>query len=153
MLEEFKEAMSEGSDDIEVDAVFIDNTTGNFILVASTEIPILAQDKPPSGDDPQEMEEYFYEYQDEWEDAFNGGLVGDVGITGPVTTELYQVERLVAGDAVLHMTISVSALNATITMDTLWIIKGNSAFFIALMGDSLSQKTIDALKESITFEE
>jgi len=151
MLDQFKESMSEGSDDIEVDAVYLDNSMGNFIIVASMDMPLLIKDKPPSGDDPQEMEEWFYEYQDEWEEAFNSSFVGDVGMAGAVTTELYQVERLAVGDAVLHMTISVSALNTTMTMDTLWIMKGRSAFFIALMGESPSSQTIEALKESISF--
>jgi hypothetical protein len=153
MLDEFKETMSESSEDIEVNELFVDSTQSNFIIVASMDIPPSLTDNPPSGDDPEEMEDWFYEHEEEWQDAFSGGLVEGMGGTGAsLDSDTFEVERLATGDAVLHMATTVSVMNASFTIDTLWIIKGNSAFFMAVMGLNPGSDTAEYLKNNVSFE-
>ena len=154
MVEDLKKTMSEGSEDIEIDEIYIDDSMTNFVIVASMDIPpSLASDTPP-GDDPEEMEQWFYETKDEWVEAFNLGLVegaGGVGMSANV--DVYEVERLATGDAVLHIATTIDLMQASFKIDVLWIIKGNSAFFVVVEGLNPGAKTLESLKESITFEE
>lgn len=153
LFDDFNETMKEGSEDIEVDELFVDNGQTNFIIVASMDMPPTIGEKPPSGDDPEEMEQWFYDNRDEWEDAFNSSFTEGTGGMGSVESDLFQVERLATGDAVLHMATTVGFMNDSIAVETLWAIKGRTVFFIALMGKSPSSQTVESLKESITFEE
>ncbi len=152
LFDEFNDSMKEGSGDIAAEALFVDNSQSNFVMVASMDMPPAIGEKPPSGDDPEEMEEWFYDNRDEWEEAFNTSFAEGLGGMGSVDADLYQVERLATGDAVLHMATSVSLMDTSFNVETLWIIKERSVFFIAIMGTDTGSQTVESLKESVTFE-
>ena len=154
MVDELKDTMSEGSEDIEIDEIYIDDSTTNFVIVASMDIPPSLGSDTPSGEDPEEMEEWFYDNKGEWVEAFNTGLVqGAGGLGASAGIDLYEVERLVSGDAALHIATTIDLGQASFIVDTLWIIKGDSAFFVVVEGLNPGAKTLESLKESITFEE
>ena len=126
----------------------------NFVIVASMDIPPSLGSDTPSGEDPEEMEEWFYETKDEWVEAFNLGFVegaGGMGVSANI--DVYEVEHLVSGDAALHIATTIDLMQASFQLDALWIIKGNSAFFVVVEGLNPGAKTLESLKESITFEE
>ncbi|MEW6554400.1 MAG: hypothetical protein AB1384_08955 [Actinomycetota bacterium] len=154
LVDELKEAVESSSDteDVEVDYVFTDASESNFIFVARRDIPVtLSTDAPPSGD-PEAVEEWYYENQDEWIEE----LRAEIAMSGIISSEvaLYEVERLATGDATLHMAMTASGFNTpTLYIDILWIIKGDTAFFILVEGLNSNPKTIDFLKENITFKE
>lgn len=151
MLDELKKSLQSGSDEIVLDQVFMDATMTNFIIVAHQDIPVSLGSDTPSGDDPEEMEEWFYENKEEWIDAFNTGIIEGSGV--PSEIDLYQVERLATGDAVLHMVTTLDLMGTAFTVETLWVIKGRSAFFLMVEGLNPGSDTVDFLKENITFQE
>jgi hypothetical protein len=149
LLDEMDEAMEASQEDIEVDALFVDASISNFVIVAHQNVPVSFGSDTPSGDDPEEMEAWFYEHEDEWVDAFNAGIMAGAGV--PSGIDLYQVERLATGDAVLHMATSIDVMDTSFKVETLWVIKGRTAFFIMVEGLSPRSDTIEFLKENITF--
>jgi hypothetical protein len=149
MMDELKDTMEESSQDIVVDELFNDASMTNFIIVAHQDIPSTFGSDTPSGDDPEEMEEWFYEHKQEWIDAFNSGIIEGAGV--PSGIDLYQVERLATGDAVLHMNTSLDVMGTTFVVETLWVIKGRTAFFILAEGLNPGKDTVEFLKENVTF--
>lgn len=152
LLDELKETMEAGSEDIAVDGLYMDAAMTNFLIVAHQDMSSLLGTDAPSGEDPEEMEEWFYANKDEWVEAFNTGIIEGAGM--PSEVDLYQVERLATGDAVLHMatSIAVPGMGTSLKIESLWIIKERTAFLVMLQGLSPSQDTIEFLKENITFE-
>jgi hypothetical protein len=149
VYDELNKSMDAESEDIEIDYLFVDNTQSNFVIVAREDIPTTFSSDAPPSDDPEAMEEWFNENKDEWVDAFEEG----VALGGGMSSELdvYEVERLAVGDAVLHMAMSVGVMNTPFYIDTLWIVKGDTAFFILIEGLNKNPDTVEFLKENITF--
>ncbi|MDD3718454.1 MAG: hypothetical protein PHP28_07315 [Actinomycetota bacterium] len=151
LVDDLKDTMKAGSEGIDLDELYVDATMTNFIIVAHQDIPItFGSDKPPV-DDPEAMERWFHEYKDEWVGAFNAGIVEGAGI--PVDIDIYEVERLTAGDAALHMTTRIDALGTPFMVDTLWVIKEGTAFFILVEGLDSGSEAIEFLRDNISFEE
>ncbi len=151
LVEELKETMEEGDDDIVVDKLLIDAGMSNFVIAVHSDIPVSPAVDTPSGDDPEEMEEWFYDNEDEWVESFNTGIIEGAGV--PSEIDLYQVERLATGDAVLHMVTSLDMMGTPFTVEVLWVIKGRTAFAVILEGLSIENDTVEFLKENIAFAE
>lgn len=149
MISEVEELMESELEDFELDYLWIDDSMSNVIFIYHMDIPAFSTGAPPS-DDPDEMEEWFYENEEEWVDEFETGAVLQGGLAPD--TNLYQVERLTTGDAVLHMAMSMNMMNTPYYTDILVIIKGDTAFFIRLEGLSNNLKTVEFLEQNITFE-
>jgi len=151
VVDDLKETMDTGTDDVEIDYLFADASMSNFVIVARQDIPtVFSSDAPPS-DDPEAMEEWYYENKDEWVDAFKEGIAMGGGISSDM--DIYEVEQMATGDPVLHMAMTMQVMNTPFYLDTLWIVKGDSAFFILVEGLNKNPKTIEFLKENITFKE
>jgi hypothetical protein len=145
---EMQESMETEEDDIVLDAVFFDSTGQNFIMVLHEDV--LFQDVP-SGDDPEEMEQYFLDNEQELSEEFNTSIISS-GAGGSMLEE-YEVGRLAAGDAYLHMVTSVDMMGATLKLDSMWIFKGDSAFAIVITGvNPRSAEIVEFFEENITFE-
>lgn len=151
VVDDLKETMDTGTDDVEIDYLFTDASMSNFVIVARQDIPtVFSSDAPPS-DDPEAMEEWYYENEDEWVDAFKEGIAMGGGISSDM--DIYEVEQMATGDPVLHMAMTMQVMNTPFYLDTLWIVKGDSAFFIIVEGLNRNPDTIEFLKENITFKE
>jgi hypothetical protein len=151
LVDDLKESMDTESEDIEIDYLFVDDSMVNFVIVARQDIPTAFSSDAPPTDDPEKMEEWYYDNKDEWVDAFNEGVALGGGISSELQT--YEVERLATGDAVLHMAIAIEVMSTPFYLDTLWIVKGDSAFFILVEGMNSNPDTVEFLKENITFKE
>jgi hypothetical protein len=152
VYEELKGAMEGSSDteDVDLDYLFTDESESNIVIVVRRDIPTTFSSDAPPTDDPEAMEEWYNANQDEWVED----LKTEVAMSGIISSEvdLYEVERLATGDAVLHVAMTAKGYNTpNLYIDTLWIIKGDTAFFILIEGLNKNAKTIDFLKENVTF--
>jgi hypothetical protein len=142
-----KESM-EGEDDIELEAVFYDSTGQNIVMVLHEDV--LFRDTP-SGDDPEEMEQYLLDNKEEISREFNTGIMEGGG--GTTTLDVYEVGRLAAGDAYLYMVTSVDMMGATLRLDSMWIFKGDSAFAVIISGaNPRAAEIVEFLEDNIAFE-
>jgi len=151
LLDDFEETMKSSPEEIRMDEIYVDSSMTNFVIVAHMNIPSTFGSDIPAGNDPDEMEEWFYKHKDEWVEDFNAGIMEGSGL--PSDVDVYEVERMGSGDAVLHMVSSFQMMDISFAVDTLWIIKGKSAFFIIVEGLNPSPDTVEFLMQNITFEE
>ncbi len=150
MIEDIEEAMGSGSEEIVIDGFFLDAGSTNSVIVAHLDTNSIFGTDAPSGDDPEEMEEWFYGHEQEQIDEFNSGIMQGVGHSGEI--DLYEVERMATGDAVLHMTASIDVMGTTFMMDSLFIIKERTAFLIMFQGSDSGKDTLEFFKDTVTFE-
>ncbi len=143
-----KEDMETGEDDIVLEALFYDSTRQNLIMVLHEDVLFL---DAPSGDDPEEMEQYFLDNKDELSQQFNTGIMEGGG--GLTTLDKYEVGRLAVGDAYLYMVTSIDMNGGTLRLDSMWIFKGDSAFAIIITGvNPRVTEIVEFLEENVTFE-
>jgi hypothetical protein len=147
LFKQMEDGLSSSSDKIALDALYVDSGIENLVIVAHQDVPF---SDAPSGDDPDEMERYFYDNKADWVKEFNTGLMEGSGMDAEL--DLYEVERLATGDAALHMVTSIDSAQGTFRIDSLWIIKGNSSFVAIIEGlNPRGEETVEFLKENITF--
>ena len=148
VFNEMKESMEAESDDVVLDAVYYDSTQQNLVMVLHEDILFM---DAPSGDDPDEMEQYFLDNKEEISREFNTGIMSGGG--GETRLQSYEVGRLAAGDAYLHMVTSVDLMGTTLALNSMWIFKGDSAFAIIITGTNpRSSEIVGFLEQNITFE-
>lgn len=148
MIDEARKSLEGGGKGIGLDEVFIDASETNFVFVMHQNVPFT---DAPSGEDPDEMERYFYDSKDEWTEAFASGIL-EAGQEFAPELERYEVIRMASGDAALHMTTSLGIQQYSFTVDTLWIIKEKSAFTIVVEGlDPNGEEIVEFLSENVTF--
>ena len=148
IFREMQESMESGEEDIVLDAVFTDSTGQNIIMVLHEDILFL---DTPSGDDPDEMEQYLNDNKEEISQEFNTGIMS--GGAEDTRLEKYEVGRLAAGDAYLYMVTSIDMMGTTLRLDSMWIFKGDSAFAIIISGvNPRSSEIVEFLEANITFE-